>query len=45
MNVFTDRLSMRLLFFITYYTFDVDLADFCRFTPGTIFYKEIVSTM
>ncbi len=31
--------------FITYYTFDVGLRDFWRFTLGTILYKKVVSIM
>ncbi len=28
--------------FIAYYTFDVDLMDFCMFKLGTILYKKVV---
>ncbi len=31
--------------FITYYTFHVDLREFCRFTLGTILYKNVVPAM
>ncbi len=31
--------------FITYYIFDVDLIDFCRFTLGAISYNKVVSAM
>ncbi len=31
--------------FVTCYTFDVDLMIFCRFTLGTILYKNLMSTM
>ncbi len=31
--------------FIAFYTYDVDLTDFCRFTLGTILYKKVVPAM
>ncbi len=40
----TNRLN-EFVVFITYYTFDVDLMDFCSFRLRTIFYKKVVLAM
>ncbi len=34
-----------VLVFITYYTFDVDFMDFCKFTLGTTLYNNVVPAM
>ncbi len=31
--------------FITYYTFDINLMAFCRFTIGAVLYKKAVPVM
>ncbi len=34
-----------IVVFLIYYTFDVDLMEFCMFTLGTILYKKVVPAM